>query len=426
MNEEITDQQLLTWEECRNLIIELGKFELIDNKYVQFIRFGNKYISPKNKILKLSVERLTSHFPDFISNCERIYHILNNFKDYLNLKCPECGKALQFNGYRKGYSVYCSASCQGRSPLRKQKCKDTYKNKTGFDNPKQNPEVQRKYEITCLERYGYKNASSSPKIRNKVIETLNERYGVSCITHIEGMRERQKESYKRNTGYDYFSQNPVVVDKIKTTCLDKYGVEHPLQNKEVQNKKRNNYIEKTGYSSPFENPEVKEKMKNTWIEKYGVDNPFKSKEIINKRRINNIEKYGSSYPISENPKIPYSKISQELFDAIYDNLSDELKKECYYATCKTAEHSKEFGKKDEENLTYYFYDFTLTELKIIIEFDGEYWHSSEEAKIRDKQKQEFIEKLGFKMIRIKESDFYVNREKIVEYCLSEIKIRLLS
>ena len=56
----------------------------------------------------------------------------------------------------------------------------------------------------------------------------------------------------------------------------------------------------------------------------------------------------------------------------------------------------------------------------MIEFDGDYWHSKEGAKEKDEQKQKFIENEGFTMLRIKESDYYNDKEGTVNICLDFI------
>lgn len=50
-----------------------------------------------------------------------------------------------------------------------------------------------------------------------------------------------------------------------------------------------------------------------------------------------------------------------------------------------------------------FFDAKLGD-KILIEFDGEYWHSLERAKINDKEKNEIAKKNGFTLIRVKDSE----------------------
>lgn len=45
------------------------------------------------------------------------------------------------------------------------------------------------------------------------------------------------------------------------------------------------------------------------------------------------------------------------------------------------------------------YDFLLTEKNIIVEIDGEFWHSSEEQKTKDKSFENFAKVNGYKIIR---------------------------
>jgi len=73
MNEEISDQQLLTWEECRENIIKLGRFEStpdgkVHSSYTGFMGIFN---SKKCTLLKESVMHLTSSFPDDVLDKEK-------------------------------------------------------------------------------------------------------------------------------------------------------------------------------------------------------------------------------------------------------------------------------------------------------------------------------------------------------------------
>jgi len=55
--------------------------------------------------------------------------------------------------------------------------KENYKNKTGFETPFHNPDIQVSVQNTFLEKYHLKNPMQDPKIREKVIKTNQERYG---------------------------------------------------------------------------------------------------------------------------------------------------------------------------------------------------------------------------------------------------------
>lgn len=45
-------------------------------------------------------------------------------------------------------------------------------------------------------------------------------------------------------------------------------------------------------------------------------------------------------------------------------------------------------------------DFLLTDLKTVVECDGEFWHMSSKAKSRDARKDEYLKKEGYKVIRM--------------------------
>ena len=48
----------------------------------------------------------------------------------------------------------------------------------------------------------------------------------------------------------------------------------------------------------------------------------------------------------------------------------------------------------------YWVDFYLPEFNAVVECDGEYWHSSEEAKRRDAVRDKEIKRAGFSVIRV--------------------------
>ena len=61
----------------------------------------------------------------------------------------------------------------------------------------------------------------------------------------------------------------------------------------------------------------------------------------------------------------------------------------------------------------YIYDFSCFEKKLIIELDGSQ-HKEPEGKIKDREKQEFVEKLGYKVLRFNNSDVQNNIEGVLE------------
>ena len=61
----------------------------------------------------------------------------------------------------------------------------------------------------------------------------------------------------------------------------------------------------------------------------------------------------------------------------------------------------------------YVYDFSSFEKKIIIELDGSQ-HKEPEIQLKDKEKQEFAEKLGYKVMRFNNNEVQDNIEGVLE------------
>lgn len=79
-------------------------------------------------------------------------------------------------------------------------------------------------------------------------------------------------------------------------------------------------------------------------------------------------------------------------------------------------HSDEFGTA--------FYDFYLPELNLLIEADGEFWHSVEDRIHNDVRKNAMAKMRNFKLLRISDKEFkrtFSDIEKIMEYILMSME-----
>ncbi len=85
-------------------------------------------------------------------------------------------------------------------------------------------------------------------------------------------------------------------------------------------------------------------------------------------------------------------------------------------------------------LSWKFYDFIIKDTKIIVEFDGDFWHcnpavypngpiNSQQKKARknDKLKGVLAERAGYELVRIWEKDFNECPEQIKELLLHKLK-----
>lgn len=96
----------------------------------------------------------------------------------------------------------------------------------------------------------------------------------------------------------------------------------------------------------------------------------------------------------------------------------------------------ELSLRDNKNKKTYSFDFYYK--NVLIEFNGDYWHANpkiyssdkifsrhgNKLKItdiwsRDKQKKEFAESLGYKVIVIWESDYRTNPDNVIKYCCEQ-------
>ena len=127
------------------------------------------------------------------------------------------------------------------------------------------------------------------------------------------------------------------------------------------------------------------------------------------------EKWHNNYKKSN-----FSKISQELFWAITQHLSDMQNihfaqlNEC--KLCDTSGRNHEYRLKLTRMILP---DFIDTSKKKIIEFDGAYWHGivGRGNKSRDADRDAMIIDAGYSLLRIDEKKYYNDKSGVVKQCL---------
>lgn len=205
---------------------------------------------------------------------------------------------------------------------------------------------------------------------------------------------------------------------------------------------------------------MKEKSKSTLLNKYGVDNITKSPNIIKKRKEDNFKKWGVEDPISlreirgNDKKRGLSKIQDGLLDGYSILESDgfyyyklscpnghqfEIGKSSLYLRkrddieicnqCNTSIGSN--GEQEVYNYIYSFYkgeisrsnrklispyeiDMILHDIKICIEFNGDYWHSINinDDKLYHLNKTILCKEMGYDLLQIKEFEWNNNKDEI--------------
>jgi hypothetical protein len=67
----------------------------------------------------------------------------------------------------------------------------------------------------------------------------------------------------------------------------------------------------------------------------------------------------------------------------------------------------------DQKFHFWYPDFRMPDRKLIIEADGEYWHSKPENILRDKVKDAYYTGCGYKVVRLKEADIKRNARAVV-------------
>lgn len=229
---------------------------------------------------------------------------------------------------------------------------------------------------------------------------------------------------KKFNGYKNLSDNEIEKRIAAATQFDRKN----------RNQSQIGYWIKKGYSEPEAKRKVSESQATftlkKCIEKYGKEKGFKRwkerqekwQKTLNSKPKEEIERINRAKMLNGRG---YSKISQKLFDEIFDEIGLEFK-EIFYATKNNKEIKDNFYEYmviDPNRNKSYFLDFYVKDNNKIIEFDGDYWHGKKRGnQERDKVREENLKKLGFTNIfHVKECDYLQNPEKVVKECVQYIR-----
>lgn len=214
--------------------------------------------------------------------------------------------------------------------------------------------AQKKREETFLRKYGVKNPRQLKWVVEKTSKTCEERYGGVGYAGISGMKSQDTTEEK------YGKQNIMQTEEGKRRFVkgmkENHGVENALYL--VTNQKK---VSKalTGKSS---------KLKGRTYEE--IHGPEKTQQLKEDKRESGA--YGCS--LSKRPSAPQLELFK-LFKEIYPTAQLEY---------------PVFG---------YCLDIAVPEKKLCFEYDGSYWHDP----VKDKKRDEILEKFGWKTTRFVDS-----------------------
>lgn len=268
---------------------------------------------------------------------------------------------------------------------------------------------------------------------------------------------------KNNNGiYETFE----IKKKKQDTCLKKYGTAEFMQSDTFKNKRKNTMINKYGAEHTMHIPELKKKVEQTTLKRYGYKNAYKDMNwqhnmggskaswtiLARKHRQLNYEKTGqlnsnwsnTTFNILKNKKsfekyldnLPkenrtISYIANDL-SVIYDvirnryikwNLYNKYSLQQFRSTpeLEIVEFIKSFYTKNiqintRQIIKPFELDIYLPDIKLGIEYNGEFWHKHK--KETDKKKQNLCNKQNINLITILEQDYINNKIEV----LNNIKV----
>lgn len=347
-----------------------------------------------------------------------------------------------------------------------EKTKQTMKEKYGVTNHMKLREFQEKVKETTVERYGMDNYSKTEEFKEKSTETFIKKYGVDNPAKLKETHELAKQTMKERYGAEHYSKTKEFKERAKKTNLERYGVDNYFKSDEFKEKAIETNLEKYGAEHYSKTEEFKQKYKETNLEKYGVDDFSKTEEFKKKAIETNKEKYKKDwYLLTDKSKEEYQrKVIRnfnrflEKFDLIgkieyvknLHNGSHELKclkcgnnfeintKGFYYNRTRNNHElcpicnplNKTYSHAEKEVLDYiksiysgeiientrkiiypYELDIYLPDLQLAIEYNGLYWHSSEQKdKDYHQMKSDLCKEKRIHLIHIFEDDWFSKQE----------------
>lgn len=198
-------------------------------------RTGNDYVYDVGKTFMVKVEDLYSSSNvkiDYL--CDyclkeimsiRYVDLTNGTKDVSKMACKKCypQKVKEICHLRYGVDNY------AKTQEFHEKYKDAMISKYGVEHNSHLPDYREKFHNTCLERYG---ENYWERFAEKSRNSFREKTGYDNPLQMPEIKEKSRQTCLKKYGYEYALQVPEVREKIVQSCIEHYGVEHPNKSPE--------------------------------------------------------------------------------------------------------------------------------------------------------------------------------------------------
>jgi len=288
-------------------------------------------------------------------------------------------------------------------------------------------------EINML-RYNCKNQFQRKEIMDKVIplhserlrtqdfkdkrsKTCIEKYGTDNMMLVPEIADRIKATTKDRYGFEYAGQNENIKAQIRKTNLSKYGNESFLASDIGKKAVMDAVIEKYGVDNVFKLESVKEKIRETYRKKYGVEHHLKVKSRAKKHALEVLEsriKNGTVQIYMGMTIRQLSEFSEYSFGRFKDlvkihgfedalTMSPRISSlEAVMATwlqeLRIEFHKEKIGSRSP--------DFVVEDYSMIVECDGNYFHSNiiQKDDHYHSKKRDYYKSLGYNSIFFREDE----------------------
>ena len=373
-----------------------------------------------SKLDDSSKEELNIHFQKLkiSNNPKKNLLFLRYIFGTLNF-CKVCGTAC--------FGAYCSNKCSNADPEIKSKAmqhrKENNIKKYGVENCMKIDSVMRKLKDSNLKKYGTDSYFKTDEFKEKSKLTKLERYNNANYVNLEKLKDSNLKKY----GTDSYFKTDEFKEKSKLTKLERYNNANYVN---LEKRKKTN-IEKYGFESALKSPEIRDKIKKTIFEKYGVDNISVLDSIKQKKIDSSIKKYGVLNPNQKHLK-NYNNLNINFIKNKFKSDPNSLQNFMDYYNCGTTfalDWLYKAGLRDIHSgsvvedalfnfipcenkikrcrklIDHYELDIVLPDVKLAIEYNGSYWHSSNNVdKKYHLKKTELCEEKGYQLFHIFDFD----------------------
>ena len=395
-------------------------------------KFGIYPILKCNNLLDYvtqSTQFLDEIYPD-PSFSQRLYHIINGVP--YGLRCPVCGSPLKF---QQAYKTTCGKSAclssmasiiQSNLDMIKKK-EETMIKRYGVPYSIQNPESNQKRIKTVIEKYGVDSASKSDVIKKKIAETNLRRYGSTTPSGNAKVRVKMHKTNLERYGCKEYGATMDCKVKSRKTCRQKYGTDYymltrnfesirkpfistPEKYKSLTERNFKKILENDGMTDNYTYIKYDTNVRKHILKCHSCNNTFEIGSLLYRKRMN----YGHVICTNCNPiNKPISIQEKELLDFVKSSYNGEI------------------IHNDRSAIHPYELDIYLPDLRLAIEYNGNYWHAnpkyySEDETInikgteylvseiwkRDRKKLEYCNNKNITLITVWEDDWTNNKNKI--------------